>query len=197
MGPLPNIVIGSIRSRLWGDIDGVAELPTPLPPPKKAKKTWFMASLSLVFSIIFFHSSLSSQPEGALYPITSQSQSTIEEVAIRFDIDDMAVVHIFMYNQGGLSVIHENLLHQKGDLATRDGRYFMKASVDRLFVVSTPFQVQDWDAVMSRVNVREDVYASLRKQVLQFEPRAGIIASKKRRRVGESSFVGYVEDWLN
>ena len=194
-GPLPTRVLSLMRNRPWGEIDGVSRLPEPIPPPKKPIKTWAAAIIFFAFSASFLQWVLSSDLQQAEYPIIVDSQARVQDVAIRFDVDDRATVHIISLQQGSFQVLHENLVYEKGMLATKDGRYFVRASVDQLIVVSTLYAIENWDSILEGVSFHEDPLASLEKRILSQEPRAYIVKSKKRRLSEERSLVHMIEDW--
>ena len=79
-------------------------------------------------------------------------------------------------------------------LATKDGRYFVRAAVDQLVVVSTP-SLENWDSVFEGVSFHEDPLSSLQDRILHKEPRAYVVMSKKRRLSEERSLVHMIEDW--
>ena len=138
---------------------------------------------------------MSSETNHVHYPITLQSQTRIQDVSIRFDLDDMAVVHILSFHKGVFQVLHGNLIHEKGMLATKDGRYFVRASVDRLLVVSTPHKIENWDSILEGVSHHEDPMTSLKERILLQEPRACVVQSKERLRSEERSLTNIKEDW--
>jgi len=194
-GPLPTKAITLVRNRPWGKIDGMAQLPEPLPPPKKPIKAWVFAFASIAMSLMFFQESLSTDNDHSFYPIQAASEARVQDVAIRFDIDDMAVLHILAYQQGSFAVLHENLIHEKGFLATKDGRYFIRANVDRLIVVSTPYKIENWDSLLEGVSLDEDPLYALQSRILKKEPRACVVPSKGRRQSENTTLANLIEDW--
>ena len=62
-------------------------------------------------------------------------------------------------------------------LATRDGRYFTKAAVERMFVISTPFQLEDWEELYN-VLIFAVIYTFCARKILHIEPRAGYLHKK-------------------
>ena len=193
-GPVSTAAITLMRSRSWGDIDGISKLPEPIPPPKKPIKTWMAAVALFVLSTVFLQWALTSG-EHTHYPIEAQSQARVQDVSIRFDVDDMAVLHVLSFSSAGFQVLHSNLIHEKGMLATKDGRYFLRASVDRLVVVSTPHEIENWDSLLEGVSLQGDPMASLTERILQKEPRACVVQSKERLRSEERSWANIIEDW--
>jgi hypothetical protein len=181
--------------RPWGEIDAISKLPEPIPPPKKPIKTWIAAVVLFALSVSFLQWVLSSNSQQAQYPIAVSSQARVQDVALRFDVDNMAVLHVLSFQQGSFQVLHENLIHEKGLLATKDGRYFVRASVDQLVVVSTPHKIENWDSVLEGVSFQEDPLGSLTERILHKEPRAYVVKSKKRRLSEERSLVHMIEDW--
>ena len=193
-GPVSTAAITLMRSRSWGDIDGISKLPEPIPPPKKPVKTWIAAVAFFILSTMFLQWALTSGGH-TRYPIIADSQARIQDVSIRFDIEDMAVLHVLSFSSAGFQVLHSNLIHEKGMLATKDGRYFVRASVDRLIVVSTPHEIENWDSLLEGVSLQGDPMASLTERVLQKEPRACVVQSKERLRSEERSWANIIEDW--
>ena len=194
-GPLPTKAITLVRNRPWGEIDGMTKLPEPLPPPQKPVKTWVVAVASIAISLIFFQGALSVEREHALYPIEVASEARIQDVAIRFDLDDMAVLHVLAYQQGKFEVLHENLIQEKGLLATKDGRYFVRAAVDRLLGVSTPYKIENWDSLLEGVSLDEDPLHAIQTRILKREPRACVVQSKGRRQSEAITLTNLIEDW--
>ena len=194
-GPLPTRVLSLMRNRPWGEVDGVSRLPEPIPPPKKPIKTWMAAIALFAFSIFFLQWVLSAELQQAEYSIVADSQARVQDVAIRFDVDDQSTLHILSFHQGSFQVLHENLKNEKGMLATKDGRYFIRAAVDQLVVVSTPSTIENWDSILEGVSFHEDPLVSLEERILHKEPRAYVVKSKKRRLSEERSLVHMIEDW--
>ena len=138
---------------------------------------------------------LSSHRQQAEYPIVVDSQARVQDVAVRFDVNDRAMLHVISFQQGSFQVLHKNLMKEKGMLATKDGRYFVRATVDQIVVVSTPYAIENWDSLLEGVSFQEDPLSSLEERILNQEPRAYVVKSKKRRLSEERSLVHLIEDW--
>ncbi|MEC7985864.1 MAG: hypothetical protein VX278_11920 [Myxococcota bacterium] len=191
LGPLAVRAIEAARARPWGEIDGMDTLPAPLPPPKKAVKTWVLAVLSFAMSAFLLHWSFANDEYIPRYPIEAVSHSDQQTVRIRFDVSDDALIHIIQYSNGEFEVLHQNLRREKGVLATGDGRYFYQATADRLIVVSSDLKIEDWGEIFAVAQSAENPFGRLKEVVLRRYPRSFIQFSSLRKTLKDDSFTAY------
>ena len=91
LGPLPIHCLDATRSRAWGAIDGIAELPQPLPPPPKSTSYWIAAIIASCLSLSSWAWALSPVESELVYPIKAEFSRSPESVDIRFDVADVLV----------------------------------------------------------------------------------------------------------
>ena len=145
-GPLPIRVLSLMRNRPWGEVDGVSRLPEPI-PPKKPIKTW-MAAIALFALSIFLQCGYCLQSSNrqsiALSLIPKRGYRMLQ---FRFDVDDRSTLHILFIKEPFRFCMKSNLKNEKGMLATKDGRYFVRAAVDQIVVVSDTIYTENWDSI--------------------------------------------------
>ena len=92
VGPLPLRSLDAARSRPWGSIDGIDELPLPLPPPPKMTSWWVSAGASTLLFLSSLAWALDDAGPKAQYPLRSEFDSHVDFVDVRFDVSDKAHV---------------------------------------------------------------------------------------------------------
>ena len=90
LGPLPIRAVDTVRTRPWGDIDGISDLPLPLPPPPSAIKAWAFALTMLIIGIVAWRFAINSEVRENPFALDAEFYVTSQAVDVRFDVDDQA-----------------------------------------------------------------------------------------------------------
>lgn len=174
LGPLPLRSLDAARSRPWGSIDGIDELPLPLPPPPKMTSWWVSAATSTLLFLSSLAWALDDTRPPAQFPLTSEFDSHVDFVDVRFDVSDHAHVTIVQWKGGILQSESAWTPSSKGRLATGDGRYIHRVDASRIVVISSPQPIVDLEPLLQAAQVDSDPVNALEKHVLSKYPLADI-----------------------
>ncbi len=177
LGPLPVRALEATRARPWGELDGIAELPPPLPPPPKSQSWWVGAALSLIVGIWGLLWATTPEMDPPTYPMRAEFYVNDQDVRVRFDVDDNASLSILTLAEGDLNVVYQNLGTEKGVLATGDGRYLFRGQVDDIIVISSAMELDALHAWAQVSQADIDPLQSLKDMVLKTDPKAMVVIS--------------------
>jgi len=177
LGPLAIRSMDAARSRPWGSIDGMGELPMPLPPPPKATSWWVGAIVSGMLSISSLAWALTPEPITPNYPLEAEFYVTNEAVDVRFDVNDMAYVSIVQLRQGILTREDEFTPVGKGKHSTGDGRYYLRVDAPRIAVISSVEPIGDMAVLLQAAQIAEEPLDALVQQVKANIANADIVIS--------------------
>lgn len=176
LGPLPIFAIEAARARPWAEIDGIGELPPPLPPAPRATRWW--AAVALIGSLAALAGSHALQPQvqTAACPVQAQFDLFDDGVVVRFDTDDLAYVDIVAQEADGVRLIAWAASADKGSWATGEGDYrLVVPDAERLLIISSPEVVSELPMLLEAGQASSlDVLAS---QVQALAPAADVILS--------------------
>lgn len=174
VGPLPLRSLDAARSRPWGSIDGIDELPLPLPPPPKMTSWWVAAAASTLLCLSSLAWALDDAGPKAQYPLVSEFDSHVDFVDVRFDVSDKAYITVVKWKGGILHSESTWTPSEKGKLATGDGRYIHRVDASQIIVISSPEPVKNLDALLQAAQVDSDPVNALEKHVLAQLPLADV-----------------------
>ena len=177
LGLLPVRALEAARSRPWGEIDGIDELPPPLPPPPRASFWWLGAVSTFAVSVFVLLWALSPEEVGPHYPIEIEFYQENTDIRARFDVDDLAYIDILTAKDGKLNVVHHALFKDKGLISTGDGRYFFREEADYIAIISSRKPIESLPAIAQVAQGDLDPMAYLQERVLELQPDAHIIIS--------------------
>ncbi len=177
LGPLPMRCLDAVRSKMWGSIDGLDELPLPLPPPPKATQWWIAAAVSSLLSISSLAWALDTSGPQADFPLNVEFDSHIDFVDARFDVSDQAYVSIVRFNGGILQLDEVYTPITKGRLATGDGRFILRVDAPYIAVISSTGTLDNLSALLQAAQVDSDPLSALQTQLLNAYPKADVIVS--------------------
>ena len=165
LGPLAIRSLDAARSRPWGSIDGIGELPMPLPPPPKATFWWLSAGVSGLLGISSLAWALAPESAQPNFPIDAEFYVTPEAVDVRFDVSDMSYVSVVRLNNGTLTREAELSPVQKGQYSTGDGRYYLRIDAPRAAIISSTKPIGDMAIYLQAAQIAEDPLEALIDQV--------------------------------
>ena len=177
LGPLPMRCLDAVRSKTWGDVDGMEELPVPLPPPPKATQWWFAAAVSTILSLTSIAWALETTESSSVVPLEAEFDSHVEFVDVRFDVSEAAYISVVRF-KGGILQLEESFTPiTKGRLSTGDGRFILRVDAPRIAVISSSQPIDDLDILMQAAQVNSHPVEALSTQVLSKYPTADVVVS--------------------
>ncbi len=174
LGPLPLRCLDAARSRPWGSIDGMGELPLPLPPPPKMTSWWVAAAASTLLCISSLAWALDDAGPQAQYPLDTEFDSHVDFVDARFDVSDRAHVTVVQWKGGILQAESSWTPSEKGKISTGDGRFFHRVDASRIVVISTSEAISNLQTLLQAAQVDSDPVNALEKQILSQYPLADV-----------------------
>ena len=162
---------------MLGSIDGIDELPLPLPPPPKMTQWWVSAGASTLLFLSSLAWAFDDAGPKAQFPFSSEFDSHVDFVDVRFDVSDRAYVTIVQWKGGILQSESSWTPSSKGQLATGDGRYIHRVDASQIIVISSPQEIEDLDALLQAAQVDSDPVNALERHLLSHHPLADIIIS--------------------
>ena len=174
VGPLPLRSLDAARSRPWGSIDGIDELPLPLPPPPKMTSWWVSAGASTLLFLSSLAWALDDAGPKAQYPLRSEFDSHVDFVDVRFDVSDKAHVTIVQWKGGILHPESSWTPSSKGALATGDGRFIHRVDASRIIVISSSDPIDNLETLLQAAQVDSNPVNALEKHVLAQHPLADV-----------------------
>ena len=179
LGPLPIHCLDATRSRAWGAIDGIDELPQPLPPPPKATSFWVAASLISALSLSSWAWALSPIDSEFVYRINAEFSTSLESVDIRFDVSDNAYLSVVRLNNNVLTLDEEYSNATKGQIATGDGRFYLRVDAPRAALISSHEPLLELKSLLFSAQNGENPLEDLQRQITQAYPDTDIVLSPK------------------
>ena len=174
VGPLPLRSLDAARSRPWGSIDGIDELPLPLPPPPKMTSWWVSAAASTLLFLSSLAWALDDAAPKAQYPLMSEFDSHVDFVDVRFDVSDRAHITVVKWKGGILHPESSWTPSGKGQLATGDGRYIHRVDASQIIVISSVGPIDNLETLLQAAQVDSDPVSALEKHVLSLHPLADV-----------------------
>lgn len=150
LGPGPLTAMEAVARAPWGMVDGLGELPEPLPPPPSAWPLWAMVvSLGVLVGAVAPWS-LRPDPPPVAFPLTVEAVRARQGVWVRFDVAEPARVVVVRGGGDGLAVVLDGRsVAEKARVATGDGSYLLHALGDAVLVASLTRAPGDLSEVMA------------------------------------------------
>lgn len=178
LGQLPVYAIEAARSRPWAEVDGVGELPPPLPPAPRATQWWLLAAATATLAGLAGAWALSPQPPTPDCPLEAAFTVTDAGVVARFDTDDLAVVDLVAQDAGTLRVVAQGARAEKGLWATGEGDFLVALQgAERVLVVSSTDGLGPLTELLEGVRRAPDPLARLAEQIQASSPKADVALS--------------------
>ena len=174
LGPLPLRAIDSVRVRAWGEIEGIETLPAPIPPPSNPILWWggTISSLLIALSSLLWIFTL--QNRMTAYPLDLHFKVSSDQVWARFDVDDLSYISIVTYKKGAFEIVGQNLLTEKGNYATGEGRFLVHEQTENIIVISHNERIDDLQNWIQVVDGDEQQFERLRTLILDTYPQSDI-----------------------
>lgn len=180
LGPLPVSAVEAARSRPWGEIMGVDDLPAPLPPPPRAGSWWAAAALLCLFAIGMGAFVARPHPSPVDYPLQAAFEPADEGWQARFSTDELATVDVIVRRQGSLEVRHTGVREAKGRWATGQGDYRLSLDGEEALIVSSQGGVPDLRSRVDAARQDPDPLGSLEARIRVGTPGAALVRTPPR-----------------
>lgn len=167
LGPLAERAQREVLHRSWGAVDGMGELPPPLPQPPSAQRWWGLVGLTtaaaaaaLAFAVGFTARPVGRGLEAEFTPGRGGIWAT-------FDVPDEDYVYVVAATESGLTVVlASDDAGDKVDWATGDGTYRLHAPGRGVLVAASATPVADFDRRVARTQGAADPLDSLARDLL-------------------------------
>lgn len=175
LGGLVDQVEPAIRSTAWGVVEGIGELPEPLPEPPSARGAWAAtAALGLVTAVVV---SFALQPE--VPPITHPLRATAAEgrggVWLDFDVDEDAYVLVVRERDKALDVVLESRdPADKIRLSSGDGSYLTHVRGEAVLIASSSSSFADLPSLINAAKGAERPVDALSTLITEQLPGADV-----------------------
>lgn len=155
LGPLAQQARDVVRSRAWGTVEGLGELPAPLPEPPDATSSWIGAwGAAAVASVMVL---------AWVQPLTGKAHSQVVFTPARggvwatFDVAEEDRVLVLRQDESGLAVLHASATAaDKAAWATGDGSYRLHTTGTGVLLAATPRDWPDLDALLREARESSD-----------------------------------------
>ena len=178
VGPLPLLAVEAARSRPWGEVMGVPELPPPLPPAPQATRWWLAAGALGLLAIATGFQVLHAPAQPPIYPLQTDFHRDAGGWEVRFDTDELAVLDVVVRREGRLELVEHDVRAGKGAWATGEGDYRLKLPGQDIVVISSAHGIPSLPALVADARRSADPLATLAAEIQASEPRAAIAASE-------------------
>ncbi len=166
LGPLAAESCEAVRSRPWGEVDGVGALPEPLPEPPSPARWWAAAVLVFLLSLLAGREAMQPLPALPTWPVEAAFHRNAETVSVRFDLDDRALALVVVDGPDGVEILHQSRdAADKGRLATGGGDYAISARGRRLLVAASSDALDDVERLVALVELSEDPLPELARKL--------------------------------
>jgi hypothetical protein len=139
LGPAPVLALETSRSRPWGEIDGIPNLPESLPPPPNVARWWSSAIAAGLLALAVGLLVLMGGGTRATYSFESKEFWGSNGLTVRFDIDDMAFLNAYQFTPAGIKVeLESRTAADKAAFATGEGDFELEVAPGGLVLVASP-----------------------------------------------------------
>ncbi len=175
LGPVVESAEVAVRSRSWGSIDGMGELPAPLPPPPSAKKWWIGVGLSAMVGIAAtIYAVLPGAPD-IVFPLDLEFTAGRGGVWGAFDVEEGAHITIVREASHEVQVVlQSDSVGDKATLATGDGAYRFHAQGEGALIISSPAPIPELEAQLAAVGSEESPLDALAERIRATQPVADV-----------------------
>jgi hypothetical protein len=162
LGPLGDRASREVLHRTWGHVDGVGELPAPLPEPPSARGWWGLAGVATVCAAATVAFGLGLSPHAEPPGLEAEFTPGRGGIWASFDVPDEDYVYVVRASEEGLQVVlASDDAGDKIDWATGDGTYRLHAPGNGMLVAASPAPLPDFALRVARTQGAPDALAAL------------------------------------
>lgn len=137
LGPLAEQVADATRAVSWGSIEGLVDLPEPLPAPPSARWAWSAALAMGLVAVFVADRALAPAPPPVDHPLEAVAVPARQGFWLDFDVDEDAYVFVVRASDHDLDVVLDSAhIADKVTHATGDGRYRLHTVGDEVLLAS-------------------------------------------------------------
>lgn len=179
LGPAPLVALEEARAQPWGEIQGVAELPAPLPPPPKATRWWAAAGVAVVLAVAAAGFSAMPRELPPTWPLQAEFVTAPDGWQVRFDTDELAVVDVVARVDGQLQVVHSGVRAEKGRWATLGGDFQVEIPGEEVLVITSAGGIPGLHERVARLRSEADPVGALVDDLRAEQLRVGLARSPR------------------
>jgi hypothetical protein len=171
LGPAPLQALDQARARPWGEVDDIAALPDPMPPPPSVARWWSGAVAVGAIALLLGGWTVLGRRSEAVFPLRARIEQGGGAVVVRFEVDDRAYVNAYSLGPHGVvTELESRSAADKADIATDDGAFELVTFQPGLLIVSAPSPVDDLAPVFASADLWSGGERGLRDRILSLHP---------------------------
>jgi hypothetical protein len=166
LGPLGERAAREARHRSWKYVDGIGELPEPLPEPPSARWWWWWSGGLTVAAAAAAAFALGLSPAAHDPGLRTEFTPGRGGMWASFDVPDEEYVYVVSATEEGLAVVLDSDdAGDKIDWATGDGSYRLHAPGRGVLVAASAQPLPDFALRVARTQGRADALAALAEEL--------------------------------
>lgn len=175
LGPLAEQATQAVRSRSWGTVESVGDLPGPLPPPPSARRAWMAVAVLGLLAVASARAAFDPTPPPVDHPLTVEFVDGRGGVWVQFDVDDRALVTLVRATSEGLDVVLASQAPaDKAPLAVGDGSFRVHAVGKGVLLAATSRPLPDLGPLLAAARAAEDPLGELAARIRTADPGADV-----------------------
>lgn len=152
IGPLRDRVEGAIRATPWGTLEGLGELPAPLPEPPSARGAWLAVGALGAAAVVATVIAVRASGPVIEHPLEIEAVPGRHGLWVDFRVDDAARLAVVREVEGGLElVLDADHPADKARLATGDGSYRLHTTGEAVLLASAADPLPDLSGLLEQV----------------------------------------------
>lgn len=172
LGPLAQRARDEVRTRTWGTVDGLGELPAVLPPPPNPRTWWAAAGLAVLVGVGLLGLAFLREPDVG-DPLRASFTPARGGLWVAFDTVETDAVALITYEEGRLRLtMSGEKATDKASIATGDGSYRVHVRATRALVVSAPAPLADLPILVNAAQSSELPIVELAERIQSRYPEA-------------------------
>lgn len=182
LGPLVDRAEAMVRTRSWGEVDELGELPAALPPPPSARRWWTaVGAVALLGIAATTHAFTPPRPHHD-HPLEASFTPGRGGVWADFDVDDSAYVTVVREVAGGLEIVLAcEVPADKAAHATGDGAFRVHAMGSGVVLASSSAPVPNLHEVVAAAALAPSPIASLEQRLRTLDPDIDVQSWRRER----------------
>jgi hypothetical protein len=179
IGPAVDRAEIEVRSRPWGIVDGLGDLPAPLPTPPSARRWWTgVAGLTIVCTLLSGFAFAPARPATS-YPVEVEFTGARGGAWAEFKVDNLANISVFQVNNGTLSTVLDGQSPlAKAEFAVGDGAYRLHIPGTAAILASSKVPIDAQALVQASAKAANPV-EDLRDRIENLDPTSDIHVWRK------------------
>jgi hypothetical protein len=175
LGPLVDRAEAEVRSKTWGAVDTVGELPPRLPKPPSARRWWGGVAALTCLAAVWTGLAIHPAPPLVDRPIEVEFTPGRGGIWADFDVAEDANVTLIRQTDGEVDVVlRPDSPVDKAPYAVGDGRYRLHTVASAVLMVSSTAPLDGLDAMLASVRGADDPLRDLEGRIRVASPRADV-----------------------